>query len=66
MGLGFFASLKIKLIKSCDPSDKIYLYMAMTMTAVRMTARTTRIAIRKLRFMFRVERAPTNSMSQCS
>jgi hypothetical protein len=29
-----------------------YLYMAMTMTAVRMTARQTRIAIRKFRFMF--------------
>ena len=44
----------------------LHLYMAITMTAVRMTARTTRMAMRKLRFMFKVERAPTNSMSQCS
>ena len=44
----------------------LHLYMAITMTAVRMTARTTRMAMRKLRFMFNVESAPTNSMSQCS
>ena len=44
----------------------LHLYMAITMTAVRMTARTTRMAMRKLRFMFKVESAPTNSMSQCS
>ena len=43
-----------------------YLYIAITMTAVRITARTTRMAIKKLRFMLRVESAPTNSMSQCS
>ena len=40
--------------------------MAMTMTAVRMTARQTRMAIRKFRFMLSEARAPTNSRSQPS
>ena len=70
MGQGFFVSWKTHVVYSIIIFELdgfcTHLYMAITMTAVRMTARTTRMAMRKLRFMFKVERAPTNSMSQCS